>query len=456
MFHANFSYLVEVVLVDQDTAFLVSTPDEGLKIVTEVMGLSKDQVLVPPKKEHILFVLLDANKILNCKYNITTLYRDLVDKLREVSRLPSEPYYHLCAVYIFLSFLNRQANYYPYLWFYGLPERGKSRIVRVMSDLVYRGFYTETLNPAPLFRFADAFGGTIVLDLYEISKTAKVKDAYDFLLGRFQQGIKVARVINIEKGPYQDVKYYEVYGPTIIATNENIPNRDPLRSRCIQIVMPEARGKYRNIDFQSELLPLKAGLLRFRANHMHHPLPDVEKPTVGRLGDIMQPLCAMSRLLPEEANINLYELIEEIQTTRMEAEADSLPGQIMEVLFNHQVEGRQSKLKVAEVCRELNNNRDDKIGIGAQEVGSNLAAMGIKRRKSNGVMHIIWEEQTIQDLFGRYGFDSNNPSLLSLASLSPEKIENEDNSHGETGREGSESAPGAPSSKPAKGQVDRT
>ncbi len=401
--NANFPELVDIVLTDDNPSFLLCNPYGQLVTKNIFSKKNLNQVLVPPPTDRIPFILVSYKSVDKVKYDIDKLYNDVVGKLSEVSKLPSDSYCHLCAVYIFFTYLNQLAQNLPYLWFHGLPERGKSRIVKAMSWLVYRGFYTETLNPAPLFRFSNGFHGTILLDLYDIEKEANRKGAHDFLLGRYDKGMKVARVTNIESGPYEDTQYFDVSGPTIIATNVQISYQNPLRSRCFQIVMPEARGKYRNLDHETELLPLKAELLHFRAKYMNKPLPDIEKPVSGRLGDMMHPLFAVARLLPDEATIKLESIVEEFKTARNESELESVPGQIIEILYSKREEGESGKLRVAEVCDLLNDNRYGHYPLTPQEIGINLATMGIERRKSKGTKYIIWDNEVINGLFTRYG-----------------------------------------------------
>lgn len=419
---ARFDCLVDLVATDAGPAFLIKESSGELTIEYRYPDSINGKNLIPPTIDHLPFELVSAKELAADQgFELSELYQAIVAKLKETSKLPSEAHYHLCAVYIFLTYLSESAQYLPFLWFHGLPERGKSRITKVICRLSYRGFYTETLNPAPLFRFADAWGGTICIDVYEITKLAKNRGSYDFLLVRWERGAKTPRVINLEKGAFEDVKYFSVSGPTIIATNVSIPNQDPLRSRCIQILMPEASSRYRNIQ-DAELNPLKVRLLKFRAAYMGQPLPDVEKPANGRLGDLMQPLFAVAQYLPSDAQENLESLIESIKSERRAAEGDSLYGQIMQALYVWQIAGRAGKLKVSRVTKTLNSERSENTKLSAQKVGSAMATMGINRRKSNGTMHVVWDDDTMQALFERYDINEETVPLLSPDSLKFEKL----------------------------------
>jgi hypothetical protein len=305
---------------------------------------------------------------------------------------------------VFFTHLSENASYFPYLWFFGLPERGKSRMVKVLTRLSWRGLYTETLNEAYIFRFAESFAGTIGLDVYELSGQAQKKGSHDLLLGRYDEGMKVPRVIAPEKGPFKDMRYYRVAGPTILATNAEIPAKDPLRSRCIKITMPEARGIYSNHS-QSDLFELRAGLLAFRARHLNKSLPDVAKPVAGRLGDLMQPLLSVAALLPHEATENIRNLIRELETERQEAESETLAGRIVTILFSLQNQVGGGWLPVELVTQMINDKVPEQHQVASQKVGHELSALGIVRKKKQGKMHILWKQDEMEKLFNRFGLD---------------------------------------------------
>jgi hypothetical protein len=176
--------------------------------------------------------------------------------------------------------------------------------------------------------------------------------------------------------------------------------KDPLRSRCIQIVMPEARDRYPNNNTPEFLSGLKARLITFRGRHLGKKLPEVEKPVAGRLGDITQPLLCVAKLLPEEASAKIRELIEDLERERKDEQRDTLAGQIVRALYelHNKVEG--GRLRVEKVVKAINQNT---IFYSAQAVGRELTTLGIKKIKSNGVMHILWDSRMIERLWVRYG-----------------------------------------------------
>lgn len=289
-------------------------------------------------------------------------------------------------------------------------------MVKALTRLSWRGLYTETLNEAYIFRFAESFAGTLGLDVYELSLRAQKRGSHDLLLGRFDEGMKVPRVIAPEKGPFKDIRYYRVAGPTILATNTEIPAKDPLRSRCIKITMPERRGIYSN-HTESDLFELRAGLLAFRGRHLKGILPNVPKPVPGRLGDLIQPLLCVAALLPREATENIYELIGKLETERAEAEAETLAGRIVTILFSIQSQVLGGRLPVELITKMLNEGVPEQHQVASQKVGHELSALGVDRKKTQGKMHIIWKQSDMEKLFNRFGLDVD--TLKKISPFSP-------------------------------------
>jgi DNA primase catalytic core len=412
---ARFKALVDLVLHEGKIQYLVNTGDDLFVIDCWRADEGETYLLPPPEIGQVPFDLLPADLILG-KYHDSsqhTLYDRVVRKLREVAVLASDEHYHLCAVFIFFTYLAEQAPYYPYLWFFGLPERGKSRITKAVIQLSYRGLYSETLREAYLFRFAEHFGGTLGLDLYELSNRAQKQGSHDLLLGRFEKGMKIARVTNPDKGPFQDTRYYAVSGPTVLATNVEIPLEDPLRSRCIRVVMPEARGIYPNNNTVEELQGLKAELLVFRARRMYSRLPAVEKPIAGRLGDVIQPLLAVAALVSKEADRCLRSLVRELDSARRAGEAESMPGRIVQLIYGMRGELKGGRLPVSRLQKKLNEGiENDRFKLSPQRVGKELSALGISTRKIGGYMMIEWNESVMSRLRERFMPEENSLPTL--------------------------------------------
>jgi hypothetical protein len=407
---ASFPGLVDMVDKDGEVAFLFK--EKGNLRVEKSYVDEKGNRLIPPEKNEIPFDLVPANKVLD-NYeddNDCILYKDIIKKLEEVARLPLHPqmnYYHLVTVFILSTYLQEGVSYFPMLWFFGPPERGKSRMVKAISNLSFRGLYTETLNQAYLFRFAELFHGTLLIDVYDLISPAQGKGSYDLLLGRYEKGMRIPRVLSMDKGPFKDISYFEIAGPTVLATNVEIAVTDPLRGRCILLMMPEARGVWPNNNSNEDLGDLKARLVAFRARHLGTGLPEFEKRTSGRLGDITHPLLRVANLFPDVALTPLLSLIELLEMERKDLQSETLTGRIAQALYDLQKDVEKGKLRVKKVIDTV--NKQGMAQSSDKMIGRELALMGVNKVKSGGVMQIIWEPKTMEKIWDRHGVLENHP-----------------------------------------------
>jgi hypothetical protein len=215
--------------------------------------------------------------------------------------MPDEKYYDLLAAWVFHTYLLEKFQYSPYLWFFAVWERGKSRTGKGLIYVASRGVHVESLRDAYIVRLANDWQATIFFDVIDLWKKAEKAGAEDVLMNRFEKGTVVPRVNYPDRGPYRDVVYYNIFGPTVVATN--VPIGGGLNTRVIQIGMPE------------------------------EDLPDIPKPAFKRLGDITRPLLQVIRLVKPEREPILRELIAELEEEKRKTLAESLDAKIIEALF---------------------------------------------------------------------------------------------------------------------------
>ncbi|KKL79111.1 hypothetical protein LCGC14_2018130 [marine sediment metagenome] len=238
---ALFPGLVDLVSNGGKRCFLM---DDGRveKILKQGAG---EPNLIPPRGTGITWLLPDANVVAPVydslsKGNLTPLklFQRVKKELEKHAALPTEDYYALLAAWSFATYRQDWFGYFPIIFLFGVAERGKNRIGDTLSYISYRGFATETANEAPLFWWADHLQPTLFVDVVNINKKASAKGSLDVLCGRFERGKKVIRV-NPDKAGFGALRSHDVFGPTIIATNDLPEER--LLSRGFLVVMPEAQ-----------------------------------------------------------------------------------------------------------------------------------------------------------------------------------------------------------------------
>jgi len=399
---AKFDGLVDVVNKDGKSIFLVKEDAElKLKKSVEINGV----IYYPPPTESLPFKLLPrAEKVLEYykKDTNSELYSELLLYHKSISELPCENYYDLIAAWDFLTYLQEEIQYSPYIWFYAIPERGKSRTGKGCIYVAYRGVHVESLRDAYLVRLANNLGATIFFDVMDLSKKAERAGSDDILLARFEKGTVVPRVLYPDRGPHLDTVYFEVFGSTIIATNE--PVNPILETRAVMLSMPESIKSYEEEVIPEKALPLKERLVAFRARHLGiATLPDSEKPARGRLGDILKPIIQVIKLVKPGRERAMLELVSQIQAERKEQQSDSYEARLLTAIISLEDEIDDGLLPIQSITDRFNVSVKERFQASTKTIGWRLKSLGFMKRRRNNGMLIEWDEKLIIKLSERFG-----------------------------------------------------
>jgi len=293
------------------------------------------------------------------------------------------------------------------LLFFAVPERGKSRTGKSITYISYRGIHVVDLREANLFRFSQNLKATIFFDLMDLWKKAEKNGAEDILLLRYEKGAQASRVIYPEKGAFNDMVFYDVYGSTLIATNKAV--HKILSSRCININMPNKPGDYEN-PTPEIAQELKERLTAWRARVMNKPLPEVNiiQGLNGRLWDISKPLLQVCRLVYSQGFDELKNALLEVAGQRVEDKKESIEGQIIATLQELSPKGlTEWIIKTSDLLKGLNEERPDTHKLTSQYVGKKLKAMGLHTRRIHGLSEILLNCSDFDVLLEQYGICKN-------------------------------------------------
>jgi hypothetical protein len=204
----------------------------------------------------------------------------------------------------------------------------------------------------------------------------------DVVLGRFERGSQLRRVLWPERGLYRDSQYYEIFGPTIIATNRSIDHI--LQTRALSITLPEATRPFASDVRPENGLVFRERLLAFRARHLGDSLPQVDKPTDGRLGDITRPIMQMAGLVcPDQAKV-MKTLIEEFREQRLSQKSETMEAVVFAALLLCQDQVENGRVSLVSVVKEINRERPENKQLTPKYVSGVLQSLGIE---SGGKIH---------------------------------------------------------------------
>ena len=406
----NFPELVDVTLdLDGKVIYLVK---KQKKLSIARQWITKNGILIPPPKNCLPYELVDVRDVLYHYHS--KMHDDLFDRVsnyfHKASYLEDEKHL-IVSLYVFLTYLqnHKDINHLPEIMFFAVPERGKSRTVKAMTYISFRGIHLVSVLPASIFRFSQNHQATLFFDVMDFWTKVIKNQAEDIFLGRFEKGSKVSRVIYLDRGAFRDTVIYKVFGPTGIATNQAIGHI--LGTRCIEIQTPYMLGKYTNYKAKDDVvLDLKAQLTAWKAKVMDQPLPLVEEieGIDGRLWDISKPLLSICKLVcPEKYDILIGALLKQAKG-RAEDKKESVEGTIIKIIYNLSNDSVGNWIMTSAILARLNDDLPEIRKYTSQWLGRKLKSLGVETDRLPGRSRMAIDQPILEKLYDQYGCKISN------------------------------------------------
>jgi hypothetical protein len=253
---------------------------------------------------------------------------------------------------------------------------------------------------------------TLFFDLKDLWKKAERNGAEDILLMRYEKGAKVGRVLYPDRGAFRDMVHFDVYGPTVIATNE--PVHKILDTRCLTITMPNKPGDYENPTPETAQ-ELRERLTAWRARVIDRKLPKIDRPhwLNGRLWDIANPLFQVFQMVYPLGVKSLETALSEIAVQRLEDKRSSIEGQIVSIIHDLSHDSKDDHewvIKTQKILDGLNYDRSEGKKLTPQYLGKKLKAMGLHTRLVHGYSEVVLNRNDFDTLFAQFGImESQTP-----------------------------------------------
>lgn len=388
-----------------DTVFLPFKLPRGLNVLNEMLNQKR---LIQPHKTLDTVGEVECVESVECFYDTGrgSLLNEVIDYLKRYSYLP-EGQMLMVGLYVFSTYLqdHKDIHYLPMILFYAVPERGKSRTGKAATLISYRGVHCVDLREANLFRYVENLRATLFIDVMDLWRKAERSGSEDILLLRYEKGAKATRVLYPEKGAFKDTVFYDVYGPTYIATNEVI--HKILDTRCIPITMPNKPGRYEN-PTPEKAQELKEKLTAWRGMVIGASLPAIEsvEGIQGRLWDICSPLLSICKLIAPERYKELVNELLRIAGQRIDDKKDSIEGQIVEALYVLSLNEHSNEwmIKTSDVVDKVNEKRAEGYKVDSRYIGKKVKALGLRTAiRNKGYSYVEIERETLNTLCRQYG-----------------------------------------------------
>jgi hypothetical protein len=403
--------MVDIVEHQGEPAFLMEK-DGNLFISQRVIKSGRDAILVPPPRNKIPFDLVLSGEVISHYSDAISdrsgrweenLFHDTDAYFKASFELSSKEHYLIPDCWIPHTYLPEKAFYTPILMAITDYEGGKSRLLKALTYLGFRGYLTTSLDAPHVLRTAHRFRGVISFDVYDLWQ--KAGRNIDMILDRFERGKLIQRVNKAWLHNFEDTDYYDIFGPTTIGTN--VPPPPVFASRGIELPIAPSDREFPVEDARRSALVLKAKYLAFRAKYKDLKLPVVPKPAPRRLGDIMTPLNQMIRLMAPDQEPAFLDLVTDLQRTRLLERSESLEAQIVRAIIDNRdkVDSRD-RLAIKIVTETLNQGIYGNRRVDERTVGRRVKALAFRRtRTQDNCSALLWDVNLIRKLSRVYGLE---------------------------------------------------
>ena len=192
--------IVDLVRRFTGLAWVVAWPDAGtVEIVEAVAGKH-----MWPRTRLPWSGILDAEAVQRALADEPSgreLFLDLTDVLRArsdhrphvVLPVPRGVWAAVLALWIMASYLADQFHYFPVILLEGPPERGKTRLGKLLTFLAWRGMATPSPTPASLFRNAEYHCISMFIDVKDLPRMLQPGSDFENLISGASSAITRCR-----------------------------------------------------------------------------------------------------------------------------------------------------------------------------------------------------------------------------------------------------------------------
>jgi hypothetical protein len=218
-------------------------------------------------KEKKEFTKKDMNFIMG-ENGLKRYYKKINSILKYYMDLDKE-YYSLVSCWILGTYFHKQFPSYPYLFFNAMKGSGKTRMLKIISNLAKNGKLVGSMTPAVLFRTAKL--RTLCLDEIE-GINAKGNENLKLLLNSaYKRGLSVERMSKRKTadGEEQVVEEFEVFCPIVMANIWGLGN--VLADRSVSLILERSSKAsitklIENFEEEIEFKTTKGGMERLTEN----------------------------------------------------------------------------------------------------------------------------------------------------------------------------------------------
>ena len=360
-----------------------------------------NETIYRPKQN--LPIKMPGNDILQEETDID--WQELLDEIilfiYDYLELPDDSGYLLMALWVLHTYLVEKFNKTPLMYFYGVKETGKSRAGEVLEELAFRCERLTSPTEATLFRAADYFKGTLIIDEIKLWGRDGNLEVARLIKSRYKRGLMVSRC-NMEQKGEDQIEYFDVFAPLVICTTESIP--DIIESRCITFLMQKnIRSNVEKEIDEERSRKLRNKLTIFRATFLDKELPESKPIARRRLNEILFPLYQILLLMDPQQKDKFKKIVEGMMKSKEEEEGMTLEAEIIKEILNYEEETTSREFLTVEIARRLNEERFKKDELSNMLVSLRIKRLGFRKiRLRNGKMGFEINPELLEKLKLQY------------------------------------------------------
>ncbi|MCX5803485.1 MAG: DUF3854 domain-containing protein [Proteobacteria bacterium] len=169
------------------------------------------------------------------------LYNEIKGILKRYVEFQNNALYGLVAAWIIATYFHRIFNAFPFLFFYGKKQSGKSRMLDLLNLLTFNAIKVKGISVPSMSDSIDGVRATFLMDQAEILSQKQNIELLGLLADSYTPGGGKRRIVHITNKSRKVVEF-ETYSPKAFASIKEIDS--DLKDRCIEIIMIRAAREY--------------------------------------------------------------------------------------------------------------------------------------------------------------------------------------------------------------------
>lgn len=369
--------LIHLVKDGETVKYLIQ--NEGKLHIKDTYTLD-DGTVCRPKQDLPIYMcdpsILEESRELDYEALLDTV----IGFIKSYLELPSEKDYLILGTWVFHSYLIEKFDSTPIIYFYGVKETGKTRAGEVLQELAFRCERLTSPTEATLFRAADCFKTSLVIDEVKLWGKEGNQDVARLIKSRYKRGLKVPRINQNKKGREDQIEYFDVYGPLVIATIEPIPA--DIENRCIKLLMQRnINPKVEEFIDKDLAMRIRDKLIIFRTIFFDKELKKVGPISRRRLNEILSPLYQTLMTVAPGRENDFKLIVKDLEESKEIEEEFTLEAEIVECVVAQYNETGETSFLTSEIANRFNEDREDKDKLKISTIGRIITRMGFKKKR---------------------------------------------------------------------------